>query len=322
VVRTSPIVSDSGKGGRKPMGYPADLTVESPGPVGVSGIATDGSSEIARLRAIARQVRVESVRAVARASAGHAGGSLSATDILVALYFSVLNVRPDDPRWPGRDRYVHSKGHACEALYATLALRGYFPIEELETFGSLDSRLQGHPDMTRLPALDMSSGALGVGFTASVGIALGSKLRGTPERTYVMLGDGECQEGVVWEAAFAAAQYQLDNLVAIVDFNGLQQFGWAGPEPGTRQAPWQLESLRGHWVAAGWSVDEIDGHDFEAILDAFRRARDVRGKPVVIIAHTIKGKGVSFMEDDVTWHSRVPTPEEVEQAVSELNEAL
>jgi transketolase len=279
-------------------------------------------TRIAQLRELARRVRLESVRAVARANAGHPGGSLSATDLLVALYFAELNIRPDEPKWANRDRYVHSKGHSCEALYATLALRGYFPIEELQTFGHIDSRLQGHPDMTRLPALDMSSGALGVGFTGAVGIALGSKLRKTPERTYVMLGDGECQEGVVWEAAFIAARYSLDNLVAIVDFNQLQQIGWPGSEPGKREAPWSFESLAGHWTAAGWSVHETDGHDMQAILDSLAVARGVRGQPVVIIARTVKGKGVSFMEGSAPWHSRVPTADELARAEQELNEAI
>jgi len=286
---------------------------------------TSGSrrpEDIARLRELARRVRVESVRAVARANAGHPGGSLSATDLLVALYFSELNIRPDEPRWDGRDRYVHSKGHSCEALYATMALRGFFPIEELETFGHVDSRLQGHPDMTRLPGLDMSSGALGVGFTASVGIAIGSRLRGTSERTYVMLGDGECQEGVVWEAAFIAGRYHLDNLLAIVDFNQLQQTGWVGSTPTEREAPWEFEALAGHWAAAGWAVHETDGHDPVAILDSFDRARTVKGRPVVIIARTIKGKGVSFMEGNSLWHARVPTADELAQAVRELDEAI
>jgi len=282
----------------------------------------DRQPDLERLRELARRVRVESVRAVARAKAGHPGGSLSATDLLVALYFTELNIRPDEPRWDGRDRYVHSKGHACEALYATMALRGYFPLEELETFGRLNSRLQGHPDMTRLPGLDMSSGALGVGFTGAVGIAMGSRLRGSNERTWVMLGDGECQEGVVWEAAFIAGRYRLDNLVAIVDFNELQQTGWAGTDPTRREAPWEFEALAGHWAAAGWAVHETDGHDFPAILGAFERARSVTGRPVVIIARTTKGKGVSFMEANSLWHARVPTEDELADAVRELDEAI
>jgi transketolase len=282
--------------------------------------STPSAPDLARLRDLARRVRIESVRAVARAKAGHPGGSLSATDLLVALYFEELNIRPDQPRWDGRDRYVHSKGHSCEALYATMALRGYFPIDELETFGHVDSRLQGHPDMTRLPGLDMSSGALGVGFTGAVGIAMGSRMRGSPERTWVMLGDGECQEGVVWEAAFIAGRYRLDNLIAIVDFNQLQQTGWATDDPAVREAPWEFDALAGHWSAAGWAVHEVDGHDFTAILDAFERARAVSGRPVVIIARTIKGKGVSFMEGNSLWHARVPTDEELASAVQELDE--
>ena len=313
---TRPVSSDAGPG--TPL----------PGPVAIQGEAgriepgAATPADMARLRELARRVRIESVRAVARANAGHPGGSLSASDLLVALYFSELNIRPEEPRWANRDRYVHSKGHSCEALYATLALRGYFQLEEMETFGHVDSRLQGHPDMTRLPGLDMSSGALGVGFTGAVGIALGSKLRGTPERTYVMLGDGECQEGVVWESAFVAARYNLDNLVAIVDFNQLQQIGWAGDEAGKRQAPWQFESLAGHWIASGWSVQETDGHDMEAILESLATARTARGRPVVIIARTVKGKGVSFMEGSAPWHSRVPTPEELTRALEDLDESI
>ncbi|HLO34442.1 MAG TPA: transketolase [Candidatus Deferrimicrobium sp.] len=301
------------------------MTTEVPAASGPRPVASGprrNPAEIARLRELARRVRIESVRAVARAKAGHPGGSLSSTDLLVALYFSELNIRPDEPHWDGRDRYVHSKGHSCEALYATMALRGYFPIEELETFGHVDSRLQGHPDMTSLPGLDMSSGALGVGFTASVGIAMGSRLRGSSERTYVMLGDGECQEGVVWEAAFIAGRYHLDNLLAIVDFNQLQQTGWATSDPTKREAPWEYEALAGHWAAAGWAVHETDGHDLVAILDSFDRARTVKGRPVVIIARTIKGKGVSFMEGNSLWHARVPTADELAQAVQELDEAI
>ncbi len=284
--------------------------------------ATRPTPTLDELRELARCVRVESVKAVARANAGHPGGSLSAADVLVALYFRELNIRPDDPRWDGRDRYVHSKGHACEALYATMALRGYFPVEELETFGRVNSRLQGHPDFTRLPGLDISSGALGVGFTASVGMALGSRLRGTAERTYVMLGDGECQEGVVWEAAFIAGRYGLDNLTAIVDFNELQQIGWEGPTPGRRAAPWNVKGFAKQWSALGWAVREIDGHDMAAILAGLDAAREVKGRPSLIIARTVKGKGVSFMEGSAPWHSRAPTTDELQQALRELGEAV
>jgi transketolase len=285
----------------------------SPRPVGAA-------DELAHLRELARQVRVAVVRMVAGSTGGHPGGSLSAADILVALYFKELNVRPEDPSWQGRDRYVQSKGHASEALYATLALRGFFSTDELPTFGQVDSRLQGHPDMTRLPGLDMSTGALGAGFSAAVGMAIGSRLRGTPERTYVLLGDGECQEGEVWEAAWVAARYGLDNLVAIVDFNSLQQIGWPGPEPGKREAPWDLAAFARQWEAAGWAVEQIDGHDVAAILGALDAARPVTGRPVVIIARTVKGKGVSFMEGRAEWHSRVPTADELHLALEELGE--
>lgn len=286
------------------------------------GDAPDATAvTVERLEALARRVRALVVRMVAGSSGGHPGGSLSATDLLVALYFSELNVRPDDPRWQGRDRFVHSKGHASEALYATLALRGFLPVEELETFGAIDSRLQGHPDMTRLDCLDMSSGALGVGFSAAVGMALGSRLRGTSERAYVMLGDGECQEGAVWEAAWVSGRYALDNLVAIVDFNSLQQIGWPGKRPGTRAAPWSIRSFTRLWSASGWFVQQIDGHDMRAILSALAAARAARGRPAVIIARTVKGKGVSFMEGNAAWHSRVPTADEVAQALEEIGEA-
>ena len=271
------------------------------------------------LRELARRVRVEVVRAVYAGGGGHLGASLSAAELLVALYFVELRIRPDEPRWEGRDRFVLSKGHAALALYATQALRGYFPIDEMATFGHLDSRLQGHPDMTKLPSLDISSGALGVGFSAAVGMALGSRLRGSPERTWAMLGDGECQEGEVWEAAFIAGRYRLDNLIAIVDLNGYQVTGWPGRTAGSQMPPWHLAALGRQWAASGWAVLTTDGHDPAVILDSFERARAIRGRPVVIIARTLKGKGVSFMRG---VHSRAITAAELEQALEELGEAV
>ncbi len=273
--------------------------------------------DIDRLTELARRVRVEVARTVVAAGGGHIGSSLSAADLLVALYFGELNIRPEDPAWPARDRFVLSKGHASLAYYATLALRGYLPIAEMRSFGQMDSRLQGHPDMTRLPCIDMSTGGLGAGFSAAVGIALGSKLRGTPERTYTLLGDGECQEGEVWEAAFVAARYRLDNLVAIVDLNGFQVTGWPGRRPGTTLPPWPRRALARQWAASGWSVVETDGHDFEQIRRSFGRARTVQRRPTVIVARTIKGQGVSFMKG---WHSRVPTADELARALEELGE--
>ena len=192
-------------------------------------------SEIVRLQEVARRIRVEVVRSVYKAKAGHLGGPLSAADMLAALYFHVLRIRPEEPAWPERDRFILSKGHCSIGLYAAMALRGYFPVDELATFDQAGTRLQGHPDMTKLPGLDMSTGSLGMGISAAIGIALGARLTGKPDvRTYVMLGDGECQEGEVWEAAMVAPRYGLDTLVAIVDHNKLQQYGWPGDGPDGR----------------------------------------------------------------------------------------
>jgi len=283
--------------------------------------ATSGVPDVAELKALSRRVRALVITSVAHAGAGHIGGPLSAADLLVALYFRVLNIRPHEPAWPDRDRFIMSKGHSAIGQYAVMALRGYFPVAELETFDRLDSRLQGHPDMTRLPGIDMSTGSLGMGLSAGIGIALGARLRGGSERTYVLLGDGECQEGQVWEAAFVAARYGLDNLTAIVDANDLQQYGWAGAAIETRQAPWPAAALAGQWAAFGWSVHEADGHDFPDIERALGAARGVLDRPSVVIARTTKGKGVSFMEGRFDWHARVPTELELAAALAELNVA-
>jgi transketolase len=255
---------------------------------------------------------------VGRVEGGHPGGALSAADLLVALYFSELRIRPDEPLWPGRDRFVFSKGHACEAYYATMALRGYFPVDELATFGRFGTRLQGHPDLTSLPGVDMSSGSLGMGLSAGFGMALGAKLAGSGQRVYVMLGDGECQEGSVWEAMWIAPRYGLGGLVAIVDFNRLQQTPWPPGGVGPREHPWDLERFARQWDAAGWHVQDVDGHDMARILAAFEGARAVTDRPSAIIARTVKGKGVSFMEDDAAWHSKVMSEAEVAAALEEL----
>lgn len=272
----------------------------------------------AELEEAAARIRRAVVRTVAHAKGGHLGGPLSAADVLAALYFRVLDIRPDDPTWVDRDRFVLSKGHSSVALYATLALRGYFPLEELATFDALDSRLQGHPDMTVLPGLDMSTGSLGLGLSAALGMALGARLARRPFTTFVMVGDGECNEGIVWEAAHLAARYRLDNLVAIVDKNDLQQYCWHEPGSEVRQAPYSDDQLRDRWAAFGWSVTEVDGHDVAAVVDALEAARRHEGDPSVVIAHTIKGKGVSFMEGNFRWHSRVPTDDEFALALAEL----
>jgi len=285
-------------------------------------LAAVDAAEIARLDEVARQIRLAIVRTVNHARAGHLGGPLSAADMLAALYFHVLRIRPDEPTWPDRDRFILSKGHSSVGLYAALALRGYFPVEELATFDAANSRLQGHPDMTRLPGLDMSSGSLGMGISAGVGMALGARLTGRAVRTYVMLGDGECQEGEVWEAAMTAARYGLDSLVAIVDHNGLQQYGWPGDGPDGRMPPQVPGELVAKWSAFGWRVLEVDGHAMEAILAVLEGAAHGDGRPTVVIAHTIKGKGVSFMEGHYFWHTRAIKPDEFAIAMADLGEPL
>ncbi len=280
-------------------------------------------SEIARLQEVARRIRVEVIRSVYKARAGHLGGPLSAAEMLAALYFHILHIRPDEPAWPERDRFILSKGHCSIGLYAAMALRGYFPVDELATFDQAGTRLQGHPDMTMLPGLDMSTGSLGMGISAAIGIALGARLTGKPDvRTYVMLGDGECQEGEVWEAAMVASRYDLDTLVAIVDHNKLQQYGWSGDGPDGRTPPEAPGELVAKWTAFGWRVLEVDGHDMAAVLDVLDRARHGDGRPTVIISHTVKGKGVSFMEGHYYWHTRTITPEELATAMADLGEPL
>jgi len=280
------------------------------------------AAEIARLDEIARQIRLEVIKAVYVARAGHLGGPLSAADMLAALYFNVMRIRPDEPSWPDRDRFILSKGHSSIGLYATMALRGYFPVAELATFDAANSRLQGHPDMTRLPGLDMSSGSLGMGISAGMGMALGARLTGRSSRTYVMLGDGECQEGEVWEAAMAAARYGLANLVAIIDHNKLQQYGWRGDGPDGRTPPQVPGELAGKWKAFGWRVLEMDGHDMAEILRVLALAAESDGRPVAIVAHTVKGKGVSFMEGHYYWHTRAIKPDEYATAMADLGEPL
>ena len=293
----------------------------APEPMTEAATAIDGA-EIARLEGLARRIRVEVIRTVNHAKGGHIGGPLSAADLLAALYFRVLRIRPEEPDWPERDRFVFSKGHSSIGLYAAMALRGYFPVPELLTFDAADSRLQGHPDMTRLPGLDMSTGSLGMGLSAALGMALGARLQGRDLRTYAMVGDGECQEGQVWEAAFVASRYGLDRLIAVVDHNRLQQYGWQGSGPEHRLPPHRPGELAGKWRAFGWRTLELDGHDMAAILRAFGQAHQPDGRPTVLIADTVKGRGVSFMEDKFFWHTRILKPEEFVQAMSELGEPV
>jgi transketolase len=268
------------------------------------------------LKRTAVETRKLIVKTVHYAGAGHLGGPLSAADILVALYFEVMSVRPEDPHWPERDRFVLSKGHSAIALYTVLAQRGFFPLEELKTFDDIDSRLQAHPDMTLLPGLDMSTGSLGQGISTAVGMALGAKRKGKTFYTYCMIGDGESQEGQVWEAADIASKYALDNLIVIMDYNKLQQFGWEGTDGREREIP--VFSPEKRWQAFGWNVLRIDGHNMADIVEACQLAKQSTGRPTIIIADTIKGKGISFMENNYLWHSKVPTDEELERAMVEL----
>jgi transketolase len=281
------------------------------------------------LASVAQQARWQVIKTVTGAKAGHIGGPLSMMDLLVTLYFEELRVDPANPRDPDRDRFVLSKGHAAVGLYSVLALRGYLPLEELATFDKGDSRLQGHPDVTRLPGLDSSTGSLGQGLSVGVGMALGAKLAQRHFHTWVMLGDGEIQEGMVWEAVQVAARYKLTNLTAIIDRNGLQQFGLpSSPETtmtdrGDRRDPWFGVDLAAVFQAFGWRVVEIDGHDYGQIRSAYRLARSGHygQRPTVIIAHTVKGKGLSLAEGAYAWHSIVPTAEDFAAARRELDPA-
>ncbi len=266
---------------------------------------------VAELKERARNLRRDAIQMIAAAGSGHPGGSLSAADIITALYFKVLRHDPLNPQWPDRDRFILSKGHAAPILYAALAESGYFPVEELLTLRKLDSRLQGHTDRNLTPGVEMSAGALGQGLSFSVGVALAARLDRRSYHVYILLSDGECDEGQTWEAALSAAHFKVDNLVAIVDCNRLQLSGW------TREIM-NLEPFAQKWQAFGWHTIEIDGHDFDQILAALQECQNTKAKPTVIIAHTTKGKGVSFMENNVAFHGKAPTPEEAEKALKEL----
>ena len=252
---------------------------------------------------------------VFRAASGHIGGSFSAMDILTELYFEEMRIDPAAPRAPGRDRFVLSKGHCTPALYSILALRGYFPEKDLELFRSIKGHMSGHPDMAHVPGVDMSTGSLGQGISAAVGMAIAGKLDGAPYRVYALLGDGEVEEGEVWEAAMSAAKYKLDNLCAIVDVNGLQIDGRTADVMPS-------EPLDRKFAAFNWHVITVDGHDFDALRAAFAQARQNAGAPTAILAKTVKSKGVSFMENDPGWHGKAPNAEQYERAMAELNAAV
>ena len=263
------------------------------------------------LKEIAKKLRRHVITMTATAGSGHPGGSLSAADIITALYFKVLRHSPQNPQWPDRDRFILSKGHAAPILYAALAETGYFPVAELETLRKLNSHLQGHADRKFTRGVEMSSGSLGMGLSFAIGVALAARLDSKAYRTYVLLSEGECEEGQTWEAALSAAQFKLDNLTAIVDYNGIQLSGWI-------RDIMNLEPFTEKWQAFGWHTIDIDGHDFDQILSAYQEAEKIKGKPIVIVAHTIKGKGVSFMENNVAFHGKAPTREEAERALKEL----
>ncbi|MGO5480098.1 transketolase [Anaerovoracaceae bacterium HCP3S3_H6] len=263
------------------------------------------------LKETARKIRVDVIRAIHEAGSGHPGGSLSATDILTALYFDTMNINPENPKMEGRDKFVLSKGHAVPALYATLAERGFYDVEEMMTLRKIGSHFQGHPNMHKVPGLEMSTGSLGQGFSVAVGMATAGKMDGNPGRVYALCGDGELQEGIIWEAALSAAHRNLDNLVLIVDWNGLQIDGKVDDVK-------KVTPLSGKFQTFGWHVINVDGHSFPEILAALDEAKTVKGQPTVIIAKTHKGHGVSFMEDQAGWHGKAPNDEQFRQAMEEL----
>ena len=266
------------------------------------------------LQKVANEVRKGIITSVHAAKAGHPGGSLSAADIFTYLYFEEMNVDPKDPKKADRDRFVLSKGHTAPGLYSALAQKGYFPVEDLETLRHLGSYLQGHPDMKHIPGVDMSSGSLGQGISAAVGMALGAKLQNKAFRVYTLLGDGEIQEGQVWEAAMFAGAKHLDNLVVIVDNNGLQIDGNVADV----NSPYPIDKK---FEAFNFHVINIDGNDFNQIRAAFKEARETKGMPTAIIAKTVKGKGVSFMENVCDWHGKAPNDEQYEVAMADLEKA-
>lgn len=263
------------------------------------------------LNEIARNIRKDIVSMIHGSKSGHPGGSLSAVEILTALYFDEMNVDANDCKMEDRDRFVLSKGHAAPVLYATLAQKGFFDRSELDKLRKIGAMLQGHPDMKNIPGVDMSTGSLGQGFSVACGMAMASKLDNAPWRVYTILGDGEVQEGIVWEAAMSAAHYKLDNVVAFLDYNGLQI-------DGDVSKVMNIGSIVDKFKSFGWNVIEIDGHDFDQIFAALDMAKETVGKPTMIVAKTVKGKGVSFMENEAGWHGTAPSDSDLEKALEEL----
>ena len=274
------------------------------------------TQRVDRLKQQAKEVRKTVLTMIHEAQSGHPGGSLSATDLMTALYFDQLNIRPDEPKWDGRDRFILSKGHVCPVLYTCLALKGYFEPEILGTLRKQGSILQGHPDMKRCPGIDISTGSLGQGFSVGVGMALRAKRDNLDYKVYVLVGDGESQEGQIWEAAETASKYGLDNLVVMIDQNGLQNDGACRDIMPTR-------SIAKKFEAFGFNTCEIDGHDMHAVVDALDAVKENKiGKPNCIVAKTVKGKGVSFMENVVMWHGMAPNDEQFERALKDIEEGF
>ena len=267
---------------------------------------------VKELRETCKILRCDILNMIHKAGSGHPGGSLSEVEILTALYFGgVMNIRPEEPDWAGRDRLILSKGHSAPALYATLARRGFYPVEWLDSLRKLGSPLQGHPHADRVPGMDCSSGSLGQGLSITNGLGVAFKKQGLNNRAYCILGDGELQEGQVWEAVMTAAHYKLDNVCAILDYNGVQL-------DGTLDEVMSMGDMVAKWKAFGWHVIECDGHDVAALLAAFAEAKETKGSPSVIIAHTVKGKGVSFMEGKAAWHGNAPSAEQLAAALKEI----
>lgn len=274
-------------------------------------VDTDRDALMERLTGIARELRVLDLEMIIEAGSGHPGGTLSAADMIAALYFHALRLRPEEPRWPERDRFVLSKGHCIPVVYAAMAMRGFFPKEELKTLRDVGSPLQGHPDRTRLPGIEASTGSLGQGLSVAVGMAVSGALDDASWRVYCMMGDGEQQAGQIWEAAMFAGRHGLDNLCGILDANQVQQTGKVAERL-------DIEPVVAKWRSFNWHVREIDGHDMGQILDALEEAALVTGRPSLIVSRTVKGKGVSWMELDPAWHGKAPEGEKAEQALAEL----
>jgi transketolase len=273
------------------------------------------SMSIDELKLMAGTIRQDIIQMIATAKSGHPGGSLSAADIVTALYFRIMRVDPTHPDWPDRDRFILSKGHACPVWYAALAERGYFDKSHLRTLRKLNSILQGHADMNKTPGVDMTVGSLGQGLSAGLGMALSGKLRRREYHVWVIIGDGEMQEGAIWEAAMAGAKWKLDNLTVVLDRNRIQNDDFI-------DATMPVDPVPDKWRAFNWHVVEIDGHNMEEIVSALETVKAVKGKPTIIIAHTIKGKGVSFMENVPAWHGQAPSEEQAQRALFEISQQL